>query len=58
MDDKIQTSQQKAGEHHLAEGKSGGPSESTIPTNGGGKGSFTKTSQQIRDEISDPESDD
>lgn len=36
----------------LSEGKKGGVTESTIPENGGGKGSFTATSQQIRGEHS------
>lgn len=54
MDD-ITTSQQRAGEHHLLEGKGDGPTESTIPENGGGKGTFTATSQQLRGEISAPE---
>lgn len=37
----------------LTEGKSGGATGSgTIPENGGGKGSFTATSQQLRGEIS------
>lgn len=56
MDPKIQTSQMKEGGHHLAEGNGEGATESTIPENGGGKGSFTQTSQQIRGEYSLPES--
>lgn len=47
MDDKIKTS---ADILSLPEGKGEGPTESTIPENGGGRGSFTATSQQIRDE--------
>lgn len=34
----------------LSEGKGEGATKSTIPENGGGKGSFTATSQQIRGE--------
>jgi hypothetical protein len=52
MDGTIQTSQQKRGEHHLPEGKGNGSTKSTIPVNGGGKGSFTSTSQQNRNEYS------
>lgn len=36
----------------LAEGSGAGSTDSTIPENGGGKGSFTATSQQIRGEHS------
>lgn len=55
MDDKIQTSQGKTGEYSLPEGKGGGATDSSIPENGGGKGTFTATSQQLRGEISKPE---
>jgi hypothetical protein len=57
MDENYQTSQQKAGEHSLTEGKAGGPTESTGTDDGGGRGSFTKTSQQIREEHDKPEGD-
>lgn len=52
MDDKFKTSQT---EFSKPEGSSSGPTDSSIPENGGGKGSFTATSQQIRGEISAPE---
>lgn len=52
----LQTSQQKRGEHHLPEGKGGGSKKSTIPTNGGGKGDYTATSQQKRGDLSLSES--
>lgn len=55
MDDKIQTSQMKEGGYSLAEGKGEGVTVSTIPENGGGKGTFTATSQQLRGEHHDPE---
>lgn len=49
MDDKIHTSQQKAGEHSRPEGTTGG--EATVDKNvsdGGGRGnSWDKTSQQL-----------
>lgn len=53
MDDKIKTSQDT---WSLPEGKSSGATDSTIPENGGGKGSFTATSQQLRGEHHKPES--
>ncbi len=56
MDEKFQTSQQKAGEHHKPEGKGEGAVTLTEPDNGGGKGNFTATSQQIRGEHHTPES--
>lgn len=45
----IKTSQN---DFSLVEGKSGGATQSEIPENGGGKGSFTATSQQLRAEHS------
>lgn len=44
---KIKTTDQ---DRSLPEGATGGVTESTIPTNGGGKGTFTATSQQLRGE--------
>lgn len=57
MDDKssdtkitaIKTSQT---DFSLAEGKGGEAAPGTIPENGGGKGNFTATSQQLRGEYS------
>lgn len=43
----IKTSQK---DFSLVEGNGGGSTESTIPENGGGKGSFSATSQQLRGE--------
>lgn len=56
MDDNFQTSQQKAGEHQLAEGKSGGAAtvDSSVD-DGGGRGEWNKTSQQKRSEHDKPE---
>lgn len=56
MDEKIQTSQQKEGSYSLPEGKQDSGATLTGTDNGGGRGDFTKTSQQIRGEYSDPAS--
>lgn len=59
MDDKFQTSQQKAGEYSLCEGKSGGAVtvDSKVEEGSQGRGSFTQTSQQKNGEYSLPGSD-
>lgn len=59
MDDKFQTSQQKAGEHQLAEGKGDGAVtvDSNVEEGSQGRGSFTQTSQQINGDFSLPGSD-
>lgn len=49
---KIKTTEQ---DRSLPEGKKGGVTDSTIPVNGGGKGTFTATSQQLRGEHHKPE---
>lgn len=56
MDENYQTSQQKDGAFSLVEGKSDSAATLTETENGGGKGSFTATSQQLRGEHSKPES--
>lgn len=56
--DIIATSQQKRGEHHLAEGKGDKGGTNTSSDNGGGRGEWNKTSQQKRDEHATPESGD
>ena len=51
------TSQQDAKAHQLTEGYGdSGSSPNSATDSGGGKGSFTQTSQQTRGEISTPES--
>lgn len=55
--DIIQTSQQKRGEHHLAEGKGDSGATNTGSDDGGGRGEWNKTSQQKSGELSLPESD-
>lgn len=57
-DNSIQTSQQKAGEHHLAEGKDGGAVtvDSRVDEPTPGNPNDLKTSQQAAGEMSVPES--